>query len=321
MEHRREGPLDRHRRIVEAARETDFAISRRRLRELDVDRFQQKRQVSAGRWVTVGRQTVSVRDAPLGEVAARWRAVWEVGEAVAVVDGVSALHAAGLKGWSDPVVHVSVSHRHRVPPVEGVRIHKIGHRVEGELIGAGLPRTRPEVAAIRAAHWAVSDRQAATIVAMSVQQRLTTGEQLLAARRVVQGRSRRQFISDVVQDVADGAHSLHELDFAAACRARGLPEPTRQVVRNLPDGRIYLDVWFEEHGLAVEIDGAGHLWGLSGVDDAFRANEVVIDGDRVLRVNIIGWRLDRSGYMDQVVAALSSDWARANVEEYRRRHR
>ncbi|QBF46682.1 hypothetical protein [Janibacter limosus] len=61
---------------------------------------------------------------------------------------------------------------------------------------------------------------------------------------------------------------------------------------------MYLDVYFEEYGLVVEIDGAGHLWGLSGAADALRANQVVIDGDRVLRINVIGWRLDQEAFMD-----------------------
>ena len=42
-------------------------------------------------------------------------------------------------------------------------------------------------------------------------------------------------------------------------------------------------------------------------------NDVVIDGDRVLRINILGWRLDREAYLDQVTAALRSDWAQANL--------
>lgn len=316
-EAQREGPLARHRRILAATEETDHVINRRRLRRLGVDRFQERRQVAAGRWAKVGRQTVSVRDAPLTDVAARLRAVWEVGESIAAIDGASALQAAGLKGWKDPVVHVSVNHRHEIRAVEGVRIHKVIRRVDGELAGAGVPRTRPEVAAIRAAHWATSDRQAATILAMTVQQRLATGEQLVAARRLVRGRTRRAFITQIINDVADGAQSLHELDFGEKCRDRGMPTPTRQVVRVLGDGRAYLDVYYEEQQLAIEIDGAGHLWGLSGVDDAFRANAVVIDGDRVLRINVIGWRLAEDDYLDQVQAALDSDWARANVAEYR----
>lgn len=104
-----------------------------------------------------------------------------------------------------------------------------------------------------------------------VQQRLTTGEHLVAATQQVPGRNRRALVRRLALDIADGAQSLGELVFAAACRRRGLPEPTRQVVRRLSSGRVYLDVCFEEHGLVVEIDGAGHGWGLAKVVDALRS--------------------------------------------------
>ncbi len=315
----RETPLQRHQRVLAASEETDFVLNHSRLRALGVDRHQAARQVAAGRWARHGSQTFSMRTGPLGHLAQCWRAVWEIGERVALVDGVTALQLAGLKGWAEEVVHVSLLHWHDPNRRPGIAVHKVIRRVEGESAGAGVPRTKPAIAAIRAAHWAVSDRAAATILAMTVQQRLATGEQLIEAQQRVRGRTRRAFIKQIVQDIADGAHSLNELDVAAACRARGLPEPTRQVVREGRDGRIYLDVYFEEYGLVVEIDGAGHLQGLAAVHDALRANEVVIDGDRVLRINVLGWRLDADAFLDQVDDALRSDWAQANLARYRQR--
>ena len=77
-------------------------------------------------------------------------------------------------------------------------------------------------------------------------------------------------------------------------------------------------MYFEEHGLVVEIDGAGHLWGLKSVDDNLRENAVVIGGDRVLRVNVIGLRLDEHAFMEQVREALASDWAQDNLRASRR---
>lgn len=314
----RESPLDRHYRVQAASQDTGFVLDHRRLRELGVTRFQAAAQVAAGRWSRVGTRTFSTRDAPLDPLGQRWRAVWEAGERIALVDGVSALQAAGLKGWTEEVVHISAVHRHNVTPIDGVAVHKVIRRVEGETAGAGLPRTTPAVAAIRAAHWAVSDRQAATLMAMTVQQRLATGPQLLLAQRRVRGRTRRAFVRRIALDVADGAQALGELRFAEACRRRGLPEPTHQALRILPGGHAYLDVYFEEYGLVVEIDGAGHLWGLNGLDDNLRANSVVIDGGRVLRVNVIGLRLEEDVVMDQVAAALRSDWALANLARSRR---
>ena len=111
---------------------------------------------------------------PLDEVALRWRAIWEVGPGVAVLDGSSALSTAGVRGFDERVVHVSVPREVHHAPVLGVRIHLV-HRGLHEVVRAGTPRTRPAIAAIRAASWAVSDRQAALLLTLPIQQRVVTG--------------------------------------------------------------------------------------------------------------------------------------------------
>ncbi|HET7761730.1 MAG TPA: hypothetical protein VFL46_05150 [Phycicoccus sp.] len=283
-------------------------VSRTLLRGVGVDRGMVAREVAAGRWQLLGRQTVAVHTGRIGEHAHRWRAVWEVGHRIAAVDGVTALLHAGMTGFEDAVVHLSVPHAVQVGNVDGVRIHKVIRRVADELVTAGVPRTRPAVAAIRAAHWAASDRQAALLLCLPVQQRLCTGEQLVAAQREVRGRTRRALVRQLVHDVADGAHSLGELDVVAACRRRGLPEPSRQVVRRLPGGKAYLDIRWEEAKLVVEVDAAGHGWALQSAHDALRQNEIQLGDELVLRIDLIGWRLTPDAYVDQVVRAY---WQRA----------
>ena len=278
-------------------------MSRAQLREHGWDRDAIARQVAAGRWAVHGRQTVALHTSTLSEEARRWRGVWEVGTRVAALDGVTALHAAGLTGFRDDRVHLSVKHNAHVPRVDGLVLHKVVRRLEGELVAVGIPRAIPAVAAVRAAHWATSDRQAALALVMPVQQRLVTGPQLVAAAKAVRGRTRRAFIPAVARDIAYGAQSLGELDFAALCRRRGLPEPTRQAVRTLGSTRAYLDVVWEEVGLVVEIDGSQHQWGVASTDDQFRQNALVIAGDRVLRMTLMGLRLDPERFMDQVCAA------------------
>jgi very-short-patch-repair endonuclease len=139
---------------------------------------------------------------------------------------------------------------------------------------------------------------------MTVQQRLTTPMRLAAAQRLVRGRTRRSFIRAVVRDIAFGVQSLGELDFARLCRARGLPEPSRQEVRQTPGGRIYLDVGWDDVDLVVEIDGAQHRWGLAVTKDNLRQNDITLSGDRVLRIDIIGLRLATDRFMDQVALGL-----------------
>ena len=115
---------------------------------------------------------------------------------------------------------------------------------------------------------------------------------------------RTQLIDTLLRDVCDGARSLGELDFAAWCRRYRLPEPTRQSVRTGPAGRVYLDVEWEEHQLVAEIDGVHHLLGLEPVKDALRANEVVLEGGRLLRLPVLGLRLKPDAFMGQIARAL-----------------
>ncbi|MEO5981441.1 MAG: hypothetical protein ABIQ13_03900 [Pedococcus sp.] len=279
------------------------AISRAELRAMGWDRDAVAREVRAERWAVRGRQTVAVHTGPLDREAIWWSAIWEVGHDIAALDGVTALQAAGLTGFDDDRVHVSVVHTARVRPPRGTSLHKVVRRVDGELAVGDLARTVPAVASVRAAHWATSSRQAALLLVMPVQQRLVTGRQLLEAVQLAPGRNRRAFIRTVAADIADGAQSLGELDFAALCRARGLPAPTRQAVRRGHRGRVYLDVRWDHLGLVVEIDGAQHAWGLASTDDQFRQNSLVLSGDRVLRMTLLGLRLQPQEFMDQVCAA------------------
>ncbi len=286
-------------------------LSRRLLRGLGLTHDHVRHEVEAQRWRTLGHQTVALHRGPVDDLARRWRAVWEVGHLIAVVDGVTALQHAGLVGFSSPVLHVSIPHGCRPYHSSGVVTHTVPLREEGEVVTVGLPRTRPEVAAIRAAHWAASDRQAALILCMTVQQRLTTPDRLRTSAETLRIRGRSRVVATLVADLADGVQSLGELDFAAMCRARGLPEPARQQVVQTPSGRIYLDVRWPEVGLVVEIDGAQHRQGLELSDDNLGRNAVVVEGDSLLRIDLIGLRLQTGAFLDQVCLAHARLSARA----------
>lgn len=295
-------------------------VHRRQLREVGISHHDVRTEVRAGRWRPLGRHTVLVfgiplalRDAASGAAAATsgpqdptarwWWAVWESGSG-AVLDGVSALIASGLTGYQEEVIHVTCPRGARPNRLHQVRLRRVIH-VEG-LPGGGVPRTRPEVAVIRAAQWARTDRQAALILAMTVQQRLAQPDRILTIWQQ-QGRSvRRQFLDAVILDVCDGAQAMSELDFAALCRAHRVPPPSRQVVRTTSTGRIYLDTWWEEQGVAVEIEGAHHTAGLNAVDDALRQNEQMIDDRVMLRIPVLGLRLHPDRFMAQVANALTS---------------
>ncbi|MGC1208992.1 MAG: hypothetical protein WA880_13640 [Ornithinimicrobium sp.] len=258
-------------------------------------------QERAGRWTRLGRHTLGISCAVPDVEGSRWLAVWESGPR-AFLDGVSALQAAGLTGWAEKAIHVTVVAGNRVHPRPGVRIHRLDPA--GGVIRAGIPRSVPEVAAIRAAQWAASDRAAATLLAMTMQQGLAHPQRLSDRWATVRRSPRRALLDKVILDVCRGAQSLGELDFAVLCRKRGLPEPTRQVLRTGRRGRIYLDVAWEDLGVHVEIDGAQHTQGLNSVDDAVRQNDLAAKGTVNLRIPVLGLRLTPDVFLDQVALAL-----------------
>jgi very-short-patch-repair endonuclease len=291
-----------HRRAAAAAEPYDGVLSRHLLLDLGLDRRAVARQVGGARWRLHGKETVAMHTHPLTLRARAWRALWEVRREDAAIDGVSSLQIGGLTGFDAVAIDVSVPWPVKVPLVPGVRTHRVC-RLPDELILSGIPRVRPPLATIRAANWAASDRQAALVLALPVQQRLLVGTHLDDAQRCDRVRGRRAVVRQLVGDIVHGAHSLGELDFAQMCRRRGLPEPDRQVVVRTEKGSIYLDVRWSSIGLVVEINGVGHVQGLAVSRDNFRQNEVTLSGDMVLSFDLVAVRLMPDDVLDQVVAA------------------
>ena len=68
--------------------------------------------------------------------------------------------------------------------------------------------------------------------------------------------------------------------------------------------RRYLDAYFDEWQVHVEIDGGQHLDPRQAWDDMRRQNELWIAGDRVLRFPAWALRADPARVISQVRAAL-----------------
>lgn len=274
-------------------------MHRAELRRLGITRHDVRTEVAAGRWASLGRHTVQAHTGPPTAAAQLWRAVWESGSG-AILDGPAALVAHGMTGFTLDVIDVSLPLGSTIRPLPGVRARRRRHVAPA--FPVGVPRVRPEWATIHAAQGARSDRAAALLLVLPIQQRLVEPGRLLNAWHEIRRSPRRVLIDGIIGDAVDGARSLGEVDFARLCRARGLPPPKRQTVHHLPSGRAYLDAEWEV-GLVVEIDGGHHGLALNSLDDAWRANEVVIEDRMVLRLPLLGLRVDATRFLDQIARA------------------
>ena len=307
-------------RFVRARREADRqggVLSRPQLYALGITRYEVRGQVRARRWQLIGDQSVCLHNSVVSEVGHQWAAVFQGGPR-ACLDGASALVAGGLERYTVSRHRVSVPRGARVRRSSLYDIRQTRRWDEGDLATSGVPRTRPDVAGIRAAMWAASDRQAVYVLTLVVQQGIASAEQLGQQALRIRRDRRRRLIHTTILDVLDGARSLGELDVVRALRRRGLPPPSRQVLRCDRAKRYYLDLYWDEHGLVVEIDGIHHSWATSVVGDALRQNSFVIAGDRVLRLPLLGLRLEPEAFLDQIEEALvAGGWRRPSRDVIR----
>lgn len=291
--------------LVELATQQGGVVSRMQAYAVGVTRAQLRANVRARRWRRVGSQSLALETGPLTSSGRQWAAVFEAGPR-GHLDGASALIASGLTHFTVDRIRVSVPRGYRVRLARGLDIRQTRRWDAGDVVPTGVPRTVPSVAAVRGALWARSDRQTALLLTMTVQQGLAPAQELgLAALRVKRD-SRRRLVHEVTVDLMGGVRSLGELDFARECRRRGLPQPTRQVVRRGRDGRYYLDVAWEEWGVVVVIDGIHHSWALHVVTDALRQNHVALQESLVLRLPLLGFRVARDEFFAQIEQALVS---------------
>ncbi len=282
--------------------------SRRQLYRCGVTRYEIRGHVRARRWQLVCDQVVALHNGEVSERGHRWAAVISAGPR-AQLDGVAALVESGLERVSYDRIRVSVPKGARVRTRRTERYDVRETRRwsrDDRAPGGGIPRTKPSVAAVRAAIWARTDREAAYLLSVVVQQGLVHPSDIAVELLRIKRHRRRLFVHAVVNDLLDGARALGELDVARELRRRGLPPPARQVLRKDRKGRYYLDLYWPELKLVVEIDGIHHAWAENVVGDALRQNSLALAGDTVLRVPLLGLRLEPDEFFAQIAEAIAS---------------
>lgn len=272
-------------------------VSRRQLYAAGVPRWLVRHELRVGRWQRTGRQTVALHNGPLSTGAKRWMAVLEGGPRAAL-DGATALQEAGIDALTDDVIHVIVAKGSRRVRLRGVRFHESRRWRGDDVVRDGIPRVKPATAAVHAALWARTDREATLFMTLVVQQGKASPIELYDAVATVRRHRRRTLLGRIASDISDGVRSLNELDVAAALRRRGLPEPARQSLRRRPSGTQFLDVDFPEHEVTLEIDGPQHDLPEARLQDLLRDVGLAVEGRTIVRIPMVAWRLDEGAVLD-----------------------
>lgn len=289
--------------LRELGRRQGQVVARRQVYDQGLTRWELRGELRARRWQLVGRQAVCLHNGEVSTEGTWWAAVFEGGSR-AQLDGASSLIASGLKRFAVERIRVSVPRGVSCPRRSQFDIRQTRRWSADDRAPSGVPRTRVPVAAVRGALWARTDKEAAYLLTLVVQQGMdrpeAIGEQLLRIRRD----RRRLFLHTVVNDLLDGARSLGEIDVPRELVRRGLPRPNRQVLRRDAANRYYLDLYWDDLRLVVEIDGIHHTWAENVIGDALRQNTLVLQGDTVLRLPLLGLRLEPDAFYAQIERAI-----------------
>ncbi len=269
---------------------------------MGIERYEVRAELRAGRWRKGGRQTIRVAHGNQ-QLATWWIALLEVGGG-AVLDGVSALVAAGMSIMKEHQLDVAVQKSANPCKVRGVVVHETRRFERTSVITDGLPRMRPATAAVHAVLWARTEREAAAIVLTAAQQGLFTLQDFAHEAAKVRRDKRTALLRSLVDDIGGGVEALGEREFARLCRQRGFPKPTRQLRRKTPSGSWRYDTVWQEYKTTAEINGAHHQRLEQAMKDALKENVMRLDGQVVVCIPNLALRLDPAPFIDQVEAAL-----------------
>lgn len=276
--------------LAEVALDQDGVVSRDQVAALNGDRHCIAHRVASGRWQVVGPRVVVVRTGELTFRQRLWVAVLHSG-ADSALAGLTAAEAHGLRGFASTTLHTVVPHGADATGLHDTRTGTVvrvsqSRRLSDELIHPARSPRRLLLphAVVEAAAAAPSPERSRLLVIASVQQRLLQAADLrdvVGARRRLR---RRADITEAIDDVEGGVHSLPERSWSRAARRYGLPEPVRQARIQRSDGTWYLDADYQPWGVGVEINGTQHLVARQAGSDDHRRNVLGTGGRLVITI-------------------------------------
>ncbi len=247
-----------------------------------------RHKLARGDWRRIFRGVILATAGRMTAIQQWQAAVLAAGEG-SVLAGLAAAQAGGLQVKSKRlVIDVLLPAARRAQPLPKALLRDMAvvkvHRTRQLERWSGQPaRTLMARSVVDAAQWAIDDDEARLIVASACQQRKVLPQEVIAALGMTRVK-RSALIRQTAEFAEGGATTLTEIDLVRLCRKHGIPKPDMQVHRKDASGRNrYLDAYWEEQKLHVEVDGAHHMEARHWEADMVRQNEVWLKGDRVLR--------------------------------------
>jgi very-short-patch-repair endonuclease len=251
-----------------------------------------RHRLSRGEWQRVF-HSILVTTPGLMTMVQQWQAAVLVAGEGAVLAGLAAAQAGGLRGkFRRAIVDVLVpteTHGMTHPKallreMSMVKVHRTTLLDRDQVQNGQPPHTVMPRSVVDAAQWALDDDEARLIVASACQQRRVLPSEVVAALKVQRRAKRAKLIRETAEYAEGGATTITEIDLVKLCVKHRLPKPDMQVLRKDASGRNrYLDAYWKEQKLHVEVDGAHHMEVRHWTADMLRQNEVWLEGDRVLR--------------------------------------
>jgi very-short-patch-repair endonuclease len=231
---------------------------RRQALQAGMSRNVVRRRLASGKWRRLRPGVFATFSGPPSRQAELWAALLRAGPG-ATLSHHTAAELHGLTDQPGEQIHVTVPAARnpaRRRKISGLVIHR-SRRIDTTRHPAlSPPRTRVEETVLDLVEAARDFDEAFAWICRAVGRRRTTAP-LLAAALAARKRIRwRVELTAALADVAEGVHSLLERRYVAGVeRAHGLPGATRQAKRRHRFAATYIDNWYEQYDVCVEVDG------------------------------------------------------------------
>jgi len=265
-------------------------VGRRQALDHGVSRGAVSNRSKSGSWQRLYRGTYATFSGLPPRDARLWAAVLRAGSG-AVLSHETAAEVHGLIDKTSKIIHITVP-ASRNPTesgiIPGVIIHRSRNVRSQRLPPWMLPRTPVAETVLDLVAASKTFDEAYSWLSRATGRRLTTAamiKEALAARKRMRWRG---WLVDALDDVANGVMFPLELRYVRDVeRAHGLPTARRQARRELASGVRYLDNFYEQYRLCVELDGQSSHPPEQKWRDADRDNDnLFTDGVQTVRFGL-----------------------------------